>query len=154
MDVLVAFAGCALCDYDGSNAQNFRTQPQGVKVIVESKKDFYREKKYSPAQFSIPSDISYSIIVELSGFTAKIDLSNIITRPSKASHSLFCALDFITPDTILYYKSLDESVKETDLPSMAILRLFSKELGDSIKGLPIKWFPAEHVYSKEKKRIV
>lgn len=108
--------------------------------IIESKNGFYREKKYSPAQFSIPSDKSYSIIVELSGFTAKINLSNVMNRPSKASHSLFCTLDFITPDTILYYKSLDESVKETDLPSMAILRLFSKELGDSIKELPIKWF--------------
>ncbi len=154
MDVLVAFAGCALCDYKNSDAHNFRTQPQGVKVTVESKNGFYREEKYSPAQFSIPSDISYSIMVELSGFTAKIDPSNVITRPSGASHSLFCALDFITPDTILYYKSLNESVKEADLPSMAILRLFSKELGDSIKGLPIKWFPAGHVYTKGKKRIV
>lgn len=130
--ILMILSGIALDKKNGSHDMPFRTQPQGAKVVIREQGEEASEIKISPALSYIKCNGSYTVTIKLGVFKTMIEVCRKCLDQGVVKNLVGAALDFLTEDTKLYYKSIAGEIKNDDLPKKAVMRFFLKG-GDEVK---------------------
>jgi hypothetical protein len=141
--ILMILSGIALDRKNSSPGIPMRTQPQGAKVLIREEGEKASEMNISPALSHIKCNKSYTVTIKLGVFKTMIDVYRKCLEKGALKNLVGAALDFLTEDTKLYYKSILGEIKSDDLPKKAVMRFFLKG-GDEVKQeFPLVW--ARHV---------
>jgi hypothetical protein len=137
--VLMVLSGIALCDKNPKSDLPLRTQPQGAKVVIKNRGREAREIKDSPAISHINCDGSYTVTIKLGVFKTMIKVYRKYLGKRAVKNLVGAALDFITDDTRLYYKSIAGVIKNDDLPEKAVMRFFLRGGNEFKREFPLVW---------------
>ncbi len=137
--ILMILSGIALDKKNGDPGMPLRTQPQGAKVIIREQDKEALEIKVSPALSHIKCNGSCTVTIKLGVFKTMIEVCRKCLDNEAVKNLVGAALDFLTEDTKLYYKSIVGEIKNSDLPKKAVIRFFMKS-GDEVKHeFPLVW---------------
>ena len=124
--ILMILSGIALHEKNLKSDLILRTQPQGAKVVIKEQGEEPQKIKISPAISHINSNDSYTVTINLGVFKTMIEVCRKGLEKRVVKNLIGAALDFITYDTRLYYKSIAGEINNDDLPKKAVMRFFLK----------------------------
>ena len=137
--ILMILSGIALDQKNSSRGMPLRTQPQGAKVVIREKGEGASEINISPALSHIKCNGSYTVTIRLGVFKTMIEVCRKYLEKGGVKDLVGAALDFLTEDTKLYYKSIAGEIKSEDLPKKAVLRFFLKGDDEVKHEFPLVW---------------
>lgn len=142
--LLILLSSCATLITGTRDTVSLSTVPEGAKVILKSVDGLYREEKITPAIFTIPSDNTYIVTIEMEGYKTKEiilekKVSGWVIGNIFLGGIIGLAVDFISGGAYTHDKAISVELEKEKLPEEVI---FKFKLDDgNIKEviIPVVW---------------
>jgi len=141
---VLVVSGCATMFTGTTDTVNFKTDPQGARVIMESTDGLYKEEKATPAIFTIPSNKTYTVTILLEGYKTKDivlerKISGWVVGDLFIGGIIGLAIDFITGGAYVHDKAVNVKLEKEDLPKQITFRFLLASGKEETVSLPVEW---------------
>ena len=152
--IFMILSGIALGQKNSSRGVPLRTQPQGAKVVITEKGRGASDINVTPALSHIKYKGSYTVTIKLGVFKTMIKVCRKYLEKEAVKNLVGAALDFLTEDTGLYYKSIVGDIKGNDLPEKAVVRYFLKGGDEVRREVPLVWFRRDRIRYRPGREVI